>query len=68
MPLTRLQAAGEFIEVSAKILADELTIVLLKEGGGLKLSEFDKRAFRHHQARCGRLLDGLIEMSREMKK
>ena len=67
MALTKLQAAGEFVESTAKVLADELTIVLLKEGGGLNLLEPDYVAFRYHFTRCGQLLNGLVTMAREMK-
>jgi hypothetical protein len=67
MALTELQAAGEFVESTAKVLADELTIVLLKEGGGLDLLEPDYVAFRYHHTRVGQLLNGLVTMARVMK-
>ena len=66
-PLTKLQAAGEFIEASVKLLADDWTIVLLKEGADLQLSGVDRDDFSFHHARAIRLLDGLVEMAREMK-
>jgi hypothetical protein len=63
----KLQAAGEFVESTAKVLADELTIVLLKEGTDLNLSGDDRAAFRYSLTRCGQLLNGLVTMAREMK-
>jgi hypothetical protein len=68
MALTKLQAAGEFVESTAKVLADELTIVLLKEGTDLNLSGDDLAAFRYSLTRCGQLLNGLVTMALEMKQ
>lgn len=65
--MNKLQAAGEFMEATAKILADEITILLLCEGAAPKQPDEDAMAFGYHHGQCVRLLQGLTEMGRAMK-
>ena len=66
MALTKLQSAGEFVEASVKILADDFTI--LRQGAEWELSAAEQEALLRAGKRSVRLITGLLEMAREMKK